>query len=124
MNKKTDKKRQPDSGGIHLAEAAIANPQAVDADMVIAAAAQAILQSVPAIVEAIITKAKDGSYLHANFLFDFADLAYRDPAEDDEGEEQGSLADFLMKRLDAEAAAEPHSLKSKDEEKKPVNGHH
>ena len=124
MNKKTDKKRQPDSGGIHLAEAAIANPQAVDADKVIAAAAQAILQSIPAIVEAIITKAKDGSYLHANFLFDFADLANREPGEDDEDdEEQGSLVDFLMKRLDAEAAAESHSLKSKEEEKKPVNGH-
>jgi hypothetical protein len=123
MNKKTGKPRQLDSGVIHLADASRPNPQ--DPDAAVAAAVAAIFQSMPEIVDALITKAKAGSYLHANFLFNFAGADNREPGEDedDQDEEQGSLVDFLMKRLDAEAAAEPHGLKSKDEEKKPVNGH-
>jgi hypothetical protein len=123
MYKKTGKSRQRDSSAIHLADASKPSPQGTDPDAAIAGAVDAIFRSMPEIVDALITKAKAGSYLHANFLFGFAGADNREPGEDDDDDEQGSMVDFLMKRLDAEAASEPHGLKSTEEEKKPVNGH-
>ena len=117
------KARPADPAGIHIAGATKPQPPETDPETAIAAAVEAIFKSMPEIVDAVIIKAKAGSYLHANFLFNFAGADHREPGEDEDDEEHGSLVDFLMKRLDAEAAVEPHGLKSTEEEKKPVNGH-
>src|SRR6266853_564598 len=126
MKKITSKARPGDSAGIHFAGIAAPKVSAIDPEAAIAAAVADIFSAMPEIVGAVINKAKAGSYLHANFLFNFAGADGRGPGEDenDHDDEQGSLVDFLMKRLDAEAAAEPHGLKSTEEERKPVNGQH
>ncbi len=48
-----------------------------------------------AIVDAVITKALEGSYQHAKFLFDYAGLSHQ-PTPDDDGP---SLAQVLLERL-------------------------
>ena len=124
MKKTTLRSRPVDSPGIHIADTASPKLTAIDPQAAMSAAIEQIYRAMPEIVDAVIIKAKAGSYLHANFLFNFAGGANREPGDDeDEDDDQGSLVDFLMKRLDADATSEPHSLKSKEEEKKPVNGH-
>src|SRR5436309_101349 len=93
--------------GIHLAEPSPAADPQSEADAAIAAAEQAIFQAMPDIVTALIAKAKGGSYLHANFLFNFAGADNRGPEDDGDDDEQGnggSMVDSLMKKLDGEAA--------------------
>ena len=125
MKKITSKARPAESAGIHIAGTVAPKVSVIDPEAAIAAAVADIFCAMPEIVDAVITKAKAGSYLHANFLFNFAGADNREPGddEDDHDDDQGSLVDLLMKRLDAEAA-EPHGLKSTDETRKPVNGQH
>jgi hypothetical protein len=121
MNKKTVKPEQRESG-IHLADGAKPQP-AIDPEAAVAAAVADIFCEMPEIVKAVIAKAKDGSYLHANFLFNFAGAEnHGHDGDDQEAEEEESLVDILMKRLDEDALAEPHGLESTKEEKRPANG--
>ena len=55
-----------------------------------------IRTSAPDIVQQVIDKAKQGSYLHAKFLFDLAGL---DLAKAAPGEESESLAAYLLREL-------------------------
>lgn len=60
-------------------------------------AIHAVERAAPAIVKAVIGKAKKGSYTHAKFLFDFAGLAGAPPSAD--SGEQDSLARLLWDEL-------------------------
>src|SRR5436309_8387331 len=110
MKKTTLRSRPVDSPGIHIAETASPRLTAIDPQAAMAAAIELIYRAMPEIVDAVIIKAKAGSYLHASFLFNFAGAENREAGddEDDHDDDQGSLVDFLMKRLDAEATSEPH----------------
>ncbi len=61
--------------------------------------ARTIEQALPEIVDALIAEAKQGSYQHARFLFEFAGLGGfpRPPAEEEE-----SLAALLLRELQVE----------------------
>lgn len=78
-------------------------PKAANQDTAVAAAsplvraASAVEQAAPDIVEALIEQAKQGSYLHAKFLFDFAGLS---PPPIETGED--SLASRLLRVLEIE----------------------
>ena len=79
-----------------------------------ALARQKVIQALPDIIDAIIGKAADGSYLHANFLFAFAGIDQGQEAA--EAEREQSLAELLLSRLDLEAAGdEEHVVKSSSE---------
>ena len=125
--KKPSKPDPRGANGIHLAETPQPAPTQTNREAAIAAAVEEIFQAMPQIVGAVIAKAKEGRYLHANFLFSFAAADDRGPEDDGDDDEQGdggNMVDFLMKRLDAEAASEPHRLKSTEGAKTPVNGRH
>jgi hypothetical protein len=57
------------------------------------------------IVHNLIEKAKEGSYLHAKFLFDFAGLS--NDAAVEAYEREGSLARILLDQLSSEGIAVP-----------------
>ena len=58
-----------------------------------------IREAAPAVVRKVLEKAKEGSYLHAKFLFELAgvDLKRADAGEESASEE--SLAAYLLKEL-------------------------
>ncbi len=61
--------------------------------------AQAVERALPDIVGALITQAREGSYQHAKFLFEFAGIAsFPQPA----GEGEESLAALLIRELQLE----------------------
>jgi hypothetical protein len=68
---------------------------------------QTIRQAAPGVVAKVLEKAREGSYLHAKFLFDLAGLDLK-RTEDDEESDGESLASFLMKEL-RESAPDPIS---------------
>jgi hypothetical protein len=59
---------------------------------------RAIRESAAEVVRKVIDKAKEGSYLHAKFLFDFAGLDLKRSAAEDEGDNE-SLASYLLREL-------------------------
>jgi hypothetical protein len=61
-------------------------------------ALQAIREDKDQIVEAMLAEARQGSYLHAKFLFEFAGIS----SADDEGNaaHQQSLAELLLEKLE------------------------
>ena len=82
-----------------------------------AIARQKVINAMPGVIDAIIGKAMDGSYLHANFLVTFAGLNQSEKETDDDRED--SLAELLLKRLDQAAASdEAHVVESSSNEKK------
>lgn len=90
-------------------------PPPATADLAYAIARQAIVASAPTIVEEVIKKAKEGSYLHAKFLFELAEIAppsqspadaEASPAQDHSPEHGLSLAQLLLSRLEAGDAAQ------------------
>ena len=67
-----------------------------------------VLTAAPAIVDALIAKAAEGSYQHAKFLFDFANTAPVRQKDDEDDIPGPSLAEILIERLkiiEAEDAA-------------------
>ena len=69
-------------------------------------ATASVIRAAPAIVRAVIEQAKQGSYLHAKFLFDFARISGATPAAGDD-----ALAVTLLQRLDTPPGGEvaaPH----------------
>jgi hypothetical protein len=68
-------------------------------------AKQAIRDAKDEIVHNLIEKAKEGSYLHAKFLFDFAGLS--NDAALDAYQREGSLARILLDQLSSEGIAAP-----------------
>ena len=61
-----------------------------------------VIAAMPGIIDKIIEKARQGSYLHAKFLLEFAQSGPGGEAHAEDGE---SLASFLMKELGEESAA-------------------
>lgn len=97
MATKMDKKRRHSPRSTRAATPANA-ASATSPDALSDRAREKIFQALPEILDALIDKAKAGSYLHANFLFVFAGL---DGMEDEEDAEQGeSLAELLLRKLD------------------------
>lgn len=68
-------------------------------------ALQAIREDKDQVIEAMLIEARNGSYLHAKFCFDFAGITAADPAA--VAEQQKSLAQYLIDRLDLEPEDEP-----------------
>ncbi len=62
-------------------------------------ATAAVVRAAPAIVRAVIEQAKQGSYLHAKFLFDFAHISGATPPTAD-----GALVALLLKELERQVA--------------------
>lgn len=60
-------------------------------------ALQAIREDVDEIIEALLLKAKKGSYLHAKFLFDYAGLS--SASDDQRAAHEQSLAELLLEKL-------------------------
>jgi hypothetical protein len=56
---------------------------------------QMVIDATPQIIEALIEKAKDGSYLHARMLFEFAGLT----GVSEPSERESPLVAILMKEL-------------------------
>jgi hypothetical protein len=56
-----------------------------------------VVEALPEIVRSLINKAKEGSYQHAKFLFDFASSG--SAAGSDNADNDDSLAALLMKEL-------------------------
>jgi hypothetical protein len=56
-----------------------------------------IRTSAPDIVRNVIAKAREGSYLHAKFLFELAGIDLTQTAQPDDGEE--SLSAYLLREL-------------------------
>ena len=71
-------------------------------DAALYSARDRVIAAMPGIVDAIIEKAEDGSYLHAKFLLEFAQSG---PGGESNAEDGESLASFLMKELREEPAA-------------------
>ncbi len=67
-------------------------------------AADAIIRALPQIVNAVITQASKGSYMHARFLCEFAGLSAA-ALSNDGGDGQPSLACLLLERLELEPPA-------------------
>lgn len=66
---------------------------------------QRVVNEMEEIIGALIKKAKDGSSQHAKFLFDFAGVEEGGGEEESSpGREAESLAELLLRRLDAAAA--------------------
>ena len=63
-------------------------------------ALQAIREDVDEIIEALLLKAKRGSYLHAKFLFDYAGLG--SASDEARAAHEQSLAELLLEKLDLE----------------------
>ncbi len=81
-----------------------------------------IFEAMPLIIDSIIDKARAGSYLHGNFLFDFAGINAMEPEEDDGADD--SLADFLLRQLDdSDPVNQPISVKSSSIDQKDQSGH-
>ena len=59
---------------------------------------RAIRESAAEVVRKVIDKAKEGSYLHARFLFDFAGLDLKRSAPEETGDNE-SLAAYLLREL-------------------------
>lgn len=73
-----------------------------DMDAALYQARDKVIAAIPGIIDAIILKAEDGSYLHAKFLLDFAQSCSNGEAG---AEDKESLAEFLMRELREEPAA-------------------
>ena len=64
-----------------------------------------VMQEMTEIITAVIGKAKEGSFQHAKFLLDFAGVEGAGSGEGSSPEQGGeSLAELLLRRLDAAAA--------------------
>jgi len=62
--------------------------------------AESIRAAAPEVVRKVIDKAKEGSYLHAKFLFDFAGLDLKRGSQDEEDSAANeSLAAYLLREL-------------------------
>ncbi len=68
-------------------------------------AVQAIREDQDEIVEALLAKAKHGSYLHAKFLFDFAGLTCS--SDEERAAREPSLAELLLEKLALEPLDPP-----------------
>jgi len=73
------------------------------ADQALNEARQDVVDALPEIVRSLIKKAKEGSYQHAKFLFDFASGGASET--DGASGNDDSLAAFLMKELKEEPSA-------------------
>jgi hypothetical protein len=73
------------------------------ADEALCDARYEVIDALPAIVRKLIEKAKEGSYQHAKFLFDFASSGGGHDAGN--SADDNSLAAFLMKELKEEPSA-------------------
>jgi hypothetical protein len=58
-----------------------------------------ILDAYPEIIDAIIEQAKNGSYLHAKFLFEQLETPAVTKSDDDDSHSGPSLAEILLSRL-------------------------
>lgn len=66
---------------------------------------RSIRESAPEVVRKVIDKAKEGSYLHAKFLFDFAGLDLKQGPAEDAGDHE-SLAAYLLRELKEPSGAD------------------
>ena len=119
-------------GDIENAKRATANLRAVRSDKTVISMGNPngardmvktkILEAMPLIIDSIIAKAQAGSYLHANFLFDFAGVSALEPEKDDG--EVDSLAEFLLRQLDdSDPVNQPISVKSSSIDQKDHSEH-
>ena len=70
---------------------------------------QLVIEAYPDILDALIAKAKEGSYQHAKLLFDLVDAAPSKPKDDADDLPGPSLAEILIERLQLMEEEEPGS---------------
>lgn len=75
---------------------------------------KAILRARPGIIQAIIKQAREGSYQHAKFLFEYAGIANAEtPAA--EAEPQQSLAALLLEKLQIETEEQAAERRARED---------
>ncbi len=66
---------------------------------ILRACREGVLKAAPDITDALIAKAREGSYQHAKFLFDLVTAALPKPKDEDDDLPGPSLAEILLERL-------------------------
>jgi len=101
MDEKLPIRSSPANGKAQLRMAQAIEGDVLTTTLVQQRAIAAILRATDDILGSHIKKAKQGSYQHAKFLFDFAGLP---SAQTQSAPEQESLASILLKRLEVDDA--------------------
>ncbi len=101
MDEKLPIRSSPANGKAQLRMAQAIEGDVLTTTLVQQRAIAAILRATDDILESHIKNAKQGSYQHAKFLFDFAGLP---SAQTQSAPEQESLASILLKRLEVDDA--------------------
>ena len=80
---------------------------------------KAILRARPGIIRALLKQARQGSWQHAKFLFEYAGVAHSDPPGQ-EAEPEQSLAALLLEKLQIETEEQAAERRAREAASPPV----